>query len=732
MTLDVREAAVVRAAPESSTKKPKKLLGVPFSDLLWLAIPVAFSLWALRTELSIVPYPNDSALHQQMVRWATAMIEAGRSPLTGWYPFLQMGSAHFAHYQSLPHILTAYLGQLIGPERAFHITLYLLLSLWPVSVYVTARLFCLKRSAALIAAFIAPFVVSVTAIGFEWTSYLWGGPGVWSQLWAMMLVGPAMALSWRAVKGTGSIALASAMFGLTVAMHFQTGYMALISLAVWVLVAPSQLWQRLWRGTLVGLGALLAAAWVIVPLIRDNNWLNRTVADARVDHDSYGAGKVLGWLVSGELFDGRRWPVLTVVGAAGIAFCVRRFRKDETARILLGLFVFMLLLFCGRPTLGPLLKLLPGSDDFLLSRFIAGVHLAGILIIGVGGAWLAEGAKRFAGRLTSRERILAAPVAAVLMLVVLAAPVGERTLYALRDREWLLDQSAAERAEGAQINALIETAKRMGGGRIYSGDRMGWGDDYQVGFVSGTDRLADQDADQVGLWLRTAALSSDIETAFDESNPAHYDLLNVRYLIYPEDRKPAVPASFLARSGRHVLWEVQTSGYLKVIDTTAPIEADNRTILAANEEFLASDELGRGVHPLVTFPGVAPAEPTLTRAEPAGPPGRITKQFDSALTGSYGGDLQMERRGVAMLKSSFDGGWTATVDGKARPTFMVAPTFVGVEVGPGKHQVRFEYRSSTNYPLLFLIGALALATLHFVQRRGLPYYGVRRRKVTSR
>lgn len=719
MKVEVREAEVSeRVIPEPLPVKTKKLLRVPFSDLLWLAIPVTFSLWALRTELTIVPYPNDSALHQQMVRWASAMIDMGRSPLTGWYPFLQMGSAHFAHYQSLPHIITAYLGQLVGPERAFHLTLYLLLSLWPVSVYITARLFCLKRSAALIAAFAAPLVVSVTAVGFEWTSYLWGGPGVWSQLWAMMLVGPAMALSWRAVRGTGSIALASGLLALTLAMHFQTGYMALISLAIWVLVAPSQLRHRLWRGSVVGLGALLTAAWVVVPLVRDNNWLNRTVADARVDHDSYGAGKVLGWLVSGELFDGHRWPVLTLVGAVGIAWCVRRFRKDETARILLGLFIFMLLLFCGRPTLGPLLKLLPGSDEFFLTRFIAGVHLAGVLIIGAGGAWLAEGARSIARRLSLRERIFAVPIAAVLILAVLTPPVGERTLYALRDREWLVDQSAAEKAEGDQINGLIATAKRMGGGRIYSGDRIGWGDDYKVGFVSGTDRLADQDADQVGLVLRTAALSSDIETAFDEADPAHYDLLNVRYLIFPEDRRPEVPASFLARAGRHMLWEVETSGYLKVIDTTAPIKADNRTILAANKEFLASSTLSRGIHPLVTFPGVEPADPTSTsRAEGAGPPGRITKQFDSGPTGTYGGSLQMERRGVAMLKSSFDGGWTATVDGDPRPTFMVAPTFVGVEVEPGEHQVRFEYRSTTNYPLLLVIGAVTLAALHLVQRR---------------
>jgi hypothetical protein len=254
-----------------------------------------------------------------------------------------------------------------------------------------------------------------------------------------------------------------------------------------------------------------------------------------------------------------------------------------------------------------------------------------------------------------------------------------------------------------------------------------------VGFLPGNARLAARDADAVGLTLRTSGLASDLETVFDESNPAHYELFNVRYLIFPEDRTPLVPAHLIAKNGRHVLWEVDTTGYLKVVETIAPIRFDNRTILEANKAFLASDLIERSLHPTVAFGGAAAAQPTSTAGGVHdGPAGTVSWQFDSGLTGTYGGTVEMRRRGVVMLKSGFDLGWTATVDGVARPPFMVAPTFVGVEVGPGEHRVRFEYHSSTNYPVLFLIGALTLAMLHLAQKRRLPFFVDRLMKEAGR
>jgi hypothetical protein len=72
-----------------------------------------------------------------MVRFATAQLRAGHVPLDSWFPFLGLGSPQFLHYQSLPAMLA---GLAVGPGAAFGWSLYLLLALWPISVYRGARL----------------------------------------------------------------------------------------------------------------------------------------------------------------------------------------------------------------------------------------------------------------------------------------------------------------------------------------------------------------------------------------------------------------------------------------------------------------------------------------------------------------------------------------------------------------------------------------------------------------
>jgi len=98
-----------------------------------VAAAVGWNLVNLRALTLRVTYLNDSTLHEQMVRFATAQLRAGHLPLTSWFPFLGAGSPQFLHYQSLPAVLTGAVGLLTGPDAAFRWSLYLLLSLWPVS-----------------------------------------------------------------------------------------------------------------------------------------------------------------------------------------------------------------------------------------------------------------------------------------------------------------------------------------------------------------------------------------------------------------------------------------------------------------------------------------------------------------------------------------------------------------------------------------------------------------------
>ena len=215
---------------------------------LLVAAAVGWNLVSLRALTLGVAYLNDSSLHEQMVRFATAQLRAGHLPLTGWFPFLGEGSPQFLHYQSLPAIVTGLVGLAVGPDVAFRWSLYLLVSLWPISVYLSARAFGAGRPAAAASAAMAPFLVSATGVGYEQHAYVWTGFGVWTQLWAMWTLPLAWGYSWRAIRDGRGYLRAVLLTALTVALHFETGYLALSVLLVWPLVAGRPLVARLRRG----------------------------------------------------------------------------------------------------------------------------------------------------------------------------------------------------------------------------------------------------------------------------------------------------------------------------------------------------------------------------------------------------------------------------------------------------------------------------------------------------
>ncbi len=698
--------------------------GSPLWPLALVAIAVGFNLLALRDEVLPALNLNDTSAHLSMVRWANDRIRDGHLTLDGWYPYLGLGSSVFHHYQSLPHTFTGYLSLIIGPERAVPGLLYALLAWWPVSVYLGARLMGLGRWASAISALAAPLVVSFPGYGFEHGSYTWRGLGIWPQLWAMWMLPIAWGLSWRAVSGHRSpgYGVAALAVGLATAFHFLTGVLALAALGVWVLVRPSEWRRRLGRTALVGVGALLLISWVVVPLLLDARWANQSAyLRGTFWFDSFGAGQVLSWLGSGELFDASRFPVLTVLAGVGAVVCIGRWRRDEWARGLLLLMVVSLLLFSGRPTLGPILQLIPGTDDLFFHRFIQGVHLAGIMLAGVGGAWLAGLAfgllKRFA---TGRRLALAGAAAGVLGIALLAPAWTERWAFDRQGGAWIHEQRDYDATEGTVIQSFIEQAYARGPGRIYAGMSGSWGSDYTVGFVPMYSVLLENDADAIGFPFRTAylSLSTDIEVLFDETNPAHYDLFNVRYMILPVDRPPAVEATQLDERFGHTLWEVETSGYLEVVDTVSSIEADRTNLGAQTAGFLASEDPALGRFPTIAFDGEPAAPPTL----PAGavtegrPAGSVTSETPELADGVVRGQVQLERPAMVVLKSSFDPRWVVEVDGTELPPEMVAPSYVGRTLPPGEHTVVFRYEPFPRYDLLLGIGVLTFVSLQFGPR----------------
>ena len=557
-------------APEAPTR-PSRWRFAP-----WLVVGAAciFGLVTMSGELTIVQPVNDEALHFEMVRWATQQIHEGNVfPLDGWFPYLALGNAQFSHYQSLPHLITAYISLVFGTDSTERWAGYLLFALFPLSVYAGSRLMGWSSWTAAAAALISPLLVSVTGYGYESFSYTWLGNGLWSQEWGMFLLPLAWGISWRAVDGTGGrgkYALAALVVGMTIAMHYLTGYFALLSIGVFVIVVWRGLLPRIGRAAMVFGGSALVAAWVVVPLLTDAAYFNDSIFNQNTFWlNSSGAPQALAWLFTGQLFNSGRFPIVSLLVAIGVVVCVCRFRSDVRARVLLGLMAMSFVLFSGRPTFGFLINLLPGNADLFLSRYMMGLQLAGDMLAGVGRRMgrridLPAGAQLETARSpgTDRRPDWWRPR----LLLTLPAWLN-RAAYAASDSASIATQVESDQTDGAALNVLIDDITSRGGGRTYAGLPGNWGAQYVIGQVPVYEYLADHDVDELGFVLRTSSLLTDNEAYFNQADPASYQLYNIRYVLMPSGMTPPVPATLLARSGRHQLWLIATSGYLQVVDT---------------------------------------------------------------------------------------------------------------------------------------------------------------------
>jgi Bacterial membrane protein YfhO len=668
-------------------------------------------------ELTNVQPLNDEALHFEMVRWAVQQIHSGNAlPLDGWFPYLSLGDAQFSHYQSLPHLITAYISLVFGSGSTERWAGYLLFALFPLSVYAGSRLLGWSSWAAGTAALVSPLLVSVTGYGYESFSYTWLGNGLWSQEWGMFLLPLAWGVSWRAVESTGrgKYALAALVVGLTIAMHFLTGYFALLSIGVFVIVVWRGVVPRIGRAAVVFGGAALVASWVVVPLISDGAYFNLSIFNQGTFWlNSYGAPQALGWLFTGQLFDYGRFPIVSLLVAVGTVVCICRFRSDRRARALLGLMAMSIVLFCGRQPFGFILNLLPGNGDLYLSRYMMGIQLAGDLLAGIGLVWVGESAVRLAG--SWRPRVRRVPLVAGLMaaavLITLPAWVN-RAAYAASDFTNVALQVDSDQTDGAALDVLINDIKARGGGRTYAGLPGNWGQQYAIGQVPVYAYLADNDVDEFGFTMRTPSLTADNEAYFNQADPAQYQLYNIRYLLMPVGMTSPVPATLLASSGRHRLYQVTTSGYLEVVDTSGIVEANRGDMAAQTQPFLRSAAFQQGELATIAFNGSAAAAPTLpVGATPNAAAGTSTDVVDEAQDGFFAGTVTTTRTAAVILKVTYDPLWHATVDGVPAAPYMVVPGFVGVTVGPGQHSVVFQYVPYSHYGALLGIGAVTLLIL---------------------
>ncbi len=113
---------------------------------------------------------------------------------------------------------------------------YLLLSFFPLAIYWSMRRFGFDRLSAAFAELASCLIATDGLCGFDLGSYIWRGYGLYTQLWAMVLLPMALAQCYAALKTGRGYFLAVLLLSATLLSHTVLGYVALVSLVMLALL----------------------------------------------------------------------------------------------------------------------------------------------------------------------------------------------------------------------------------------------------------------------------------------------------------------------------------------------------------------------------------------------------------------------------------------------------------------------------------------------------------------
>ncbi len=731
-----------------------------YIGIVLLLFAIGFNLWIYRVEPTANVDPNDNTFQFALVDrtnqiWDFAQKKCASSPwivkpciltylVDHWVPNWAEGYNLPYYYSHVPQILIVtswrffdsiirlFGYSFISLFSYYHWIIYLFLSLFPLPLFIALRVIGLSWMTAGIGALIATQLSTDGLYGLDPASFLWRGYGLSSQLFAAVWLPLAIAFAFR-----GRVIPAILTLAATTAGHLGIGIIAFMSVAV---VAFKQ-WKKL--PVIFGGVGLLLGYW-IVPILQNGNYHNISVWDGIWKFDSFGYREVLKNLFNGDLFDFGRLPILSVLVFIGL------FASVNTAFFPFALlFVFWVLMYFGRTTWGSLIDLIPGMNEFHLSRFIVGVHIAGLFLIPIAIEWIVL-------RITKRFVIRLFAYSLIGLFVYLA--VYPQTLRYASYNDFLIARGNENFVrDEADIEVLFSTLKtRLSKlpGRVFAGRGGSWGKNFRVAETPMYMYLSTYGIPVI-VWLpETWSPNSDTEQYFSENNPAHYSLYNVRYVATPVTLTPEQIQPFwrLVESG--VTWKLYevggtspelAEGYITTGVRPAIVSSTKEDYRSVVRLWMHSDAFDRGLFPELTFEKSYPKQTGLpnfrmidevTYKVPDGtthnlfsePPLYLSPVSDLGILSNLKITSQSQENDmvfkasveipegcmecIIILKQTFHPSWQATIDGKAVTPFSVFPFYTAISIQtPGTHEVVFSYKPSTTKIILLVISAIALLVI---------------------
>ena len=750
----------------------------------WIAITLlilstGFALWLYRNEPTSQIDPNDNAFQYALIDRTNTIWEYAKTTCNGntlchfsylidhWVPNWAEGYNLPNYYSHIPQIIIVGSYKVISPLisnsvtlfQYYHFIIYLLLCSIPLVMFLAFRILNPKTDGWITAGFASFFALLISTdglYGIDQTSFLWRGWGLSSQLFALIWFPLAVASTIQYTISSEhkkrNLLLSIGFLTATTAGHLGIGMMAWMAVAV-IAFSPvvfaffdkKSIKKLIHQGVestkqtliLIVPTFILLSYWII-PVFTGSDYRNTSVWDPVWKFNSFGVIEVMTKLISGELFDFGRLPIMTALIIIGLF--VTLITEKETKKHIQPfgiLFFFFLVLFFGRTTWGGLIDLIPGMSDFHGHRFIVGLHLAGLFLAPIGILWLIETIANTLSKLlrTKNSLIYFGSYLCIGLLgyFMLTPQIISYTKH--NDTLIALGNSAYKQAKD-DMDLLMTTLTRLqttNAGRVYA-LRGSEGNNFQIASSPYYMQLSTYGFPTV-LWLpETWSPNSDTEQFFTEENPVHYDLYNIRYVVAPPDKKPQVFWKQLQTTDHWTLYEVATNGYIGIGYSPSVVASQKTDFInlahlwiqssAPNDRIFPELQKPSRIQP-TTLPHFSMVDPVTYQtpdaklhrlfAEPPiytdttkkieQPPIRVTSQTNTQ-------DMVFQTTVeitapcptcVVILKQTYHPNWRVTVNGKTAELIEVFPSYVAVRVEEqGTYTVEFIYKPSGTKILLFI------------------------------
>jgi len=763
-----------------------------FSTILaWiiLGITILFHLWLNFPETRILADPNDNIFQYSLVTRTNWVWQNYGCPLslsclpnlidhnvTAWaegYP-LPFYYSHIPQivtvgsYRLIIAPITSLLNLQYSLYQYYNLTKYLLLCLFPLSVFLALRIVGFNPILSALGAFFAGNFSTDGLYGIDPPSFLWRGYGLTSQLYAMIFLPIGLAFTFKALTAANKsfkLLIISALFlALTTAGHLGIGIIGLFSTIPFLFADLNikNLWIRIKRLFVIGVIVIAMLSYWIIPILLYDRYHIISFWDPIWKFNSYGWYEVIRQFFQGEIFDWQRLPIITILSVLGFFVLLANARLFPFALA----FVMWFLLYFGRTTWGGLFDLIPGMKDFHQHRFIVGIQMAAIFLIPAGIDYIFKLLDRVVliisniqfktkkliiatvnPQIKIRNKILYACKIVPIIVIVLTLGyfTAKQTVnYASLNNKWIDEANNAYVYDEKNWQNLLTYLSSLPTGRLYAGRPGNWGKSFRLGSSEIYMLLGINGFDVSQFLPETWSMLSENEQNFDERVSEDYDLLNIRYIVAPQNQGFPKETQLSKKFGPFEVYNTPTSGWFDVVSSPMFVASDKTNFINLVHLWQRSYPRRWKMHPVISVEKKTDTPKDMQKViemvdevnykERSSPTKNIFADFpfvfpDATVSAKIKNE-KVERQTYSatvtvpqnckncsiMFKMSYHPDWQAKIDGKPAPKYAVFPYYLAVSAPAGEHTVEFTYQPNS-LKVILLFGEILILVVLFLRKK---------------